>query len=459
MKATCILATAVIVSLGTGACAYATGPMPAQESTLTQESGGPPPDFVMHQEEARKQRTPANDHRSDQNAQVTLGGAKSVVFGEVFKVDGERYFVKDEDSGDEVRLLVNKDTNVDCGEAATIPEPGLIGKQPGSLDPGASARQISQGQRKDETAIGSGFRIGWCSFQAGDRVKAEVSDTGIVTTLKLASNGGEAQPRSIGRSAGTGELAMPQQEKPGQLDMTGAHGYPPKQYVILPVPRGNLVPTRDHTLIPSPVKSPDGKTLGTLVNLIMDSNTGQVEYADVLLADTAQVVPVPWIHFKISQHTGALVLNTTHYQLEPAITRKDVTDRSPAIDQFVKDMESARAPADLLRPGESPKRSAAAEGLQSKRSGGQPGCGDGVKCELLKGQVIQVQDQFIEVKDGSSKEVRLYVDRNTDKGQVNIKDGSFKVGDTIEAYVTPTGYAQSITLTREQAGMPDDPES
>jgi hypothetical protein len=193
----------------------------------------------------------------------------------------------------------------------------------------------------------------------------------------------------------------------------------------------------------------------------MDSNTGQIEYAAVLLADADLIVPVPWAHFKIGQNAGPLVINTTHYQLEPAITKKDVADRSPAIEKLVKDMESARAPADLLHPWENLKRSTAAttEGSRSQMSGGQPGCSDGVKCELLKGQVLQVQEQSLKVQDGLSNEVRLYVDHSTDKGHVNTKDEPFKVGDIIEAYVTPHGYAQSITLIREQTGMPNDPES
>jgi hypothetical protein len=46
-----------------------------------------------------------------------------------------------------------------------------------------------QGQRKDETAIGSGFQMGsQCSFKIGDRVKAEVSDIGTVTTIRFLAD-------------------------------------------------------------------------------------------------------------------------------------------------------------------------------------------------------------------------------------------------------------------------------
>lgn len=63
----------------------------------------------------------------------------------------------------------------------------MISKRGGSPDPQASEGQVRQGQRKDETAMGSGVQMGQssgCSFRAGDRVKADVSDVGTVTTIR-----------------------------------------------------------------------------------------------------------------------------------------------------------------------------------------------------------------------------------------------------------------------------------
>jgi hypothetical protein len=174
--------------------------------------------------------------RADQNAQVTLGGAKSFVSGEIRKIEGDYYFIKDDVQGDEVRLLVTKDANLDCSAAPTptqassseIIEPDQLSAE--LQAPDASDRQKEQGQKKDETAMGSGFRIGACSFKPGDRIKAEVDDMGRVTTFRFMPGTMSAESRtarSLGETAGTGELAIPgKQDKPGQLDMTGPHGYP-----------------------------------------------------------------------------------------------------------------------------------------------------------------------------------------------------------------------------------------
>src|SRR6185436_8409287 len=224
----------------------------------------------------------AGGQRSDQNAQVTLGGSKSFVAGEIARIQDEYYFIKDKESGDEVRLLVNRDTNLDCsgmsGSSQSqqgIGKSGLNMSQEQQQLSESSARQKEQGQKKDETAVGSGFQMGTCSFKAGDRIKAEVDDNGRVTTLKFLSKDEPQMARSIGESAGTGELAKPgQQDKQGQLDMTGAHGYPPKEYAILPVPMGEFQVAGRNSLLHSPVKDQDGKTLGKVESLIMDSKTG-----------------------------------------------------------------------------------------------------------------------------------------------------------------------------------------
>ena len=216
------------------------------------------------------------DQNADQNAQVTIGGAKSLVSGEIRKIEGDYYFIKDDEAGDEVRLLVNKDANLDCSAApiagaGTTSQTVATDRQPAERQAAeASDRQKEQGQKKDETAVGSGFRIGACSFKPGDLIKAEVDDMGRVTTLKFMRMRAEPQTaRSLGESAGTGELAIPgKQENPGQLDMTGPHGYPPKEYAMLPVPQGELKSASDeNSLLHSSVKNTEGKVIGSLESL------------------------------------------------------------------------------------------------------------------------------------------------------------------------------------------------
>ena len=81
-----------------------------------------------------------------------------------------------------------------------------------------------------------------------------------------------------------------------------------------------------------------------------------------------------------------------------------------------------------------------------------------MKGEVVRGKIVKIEKELYTVKDRSGKEVRLHVDRDTQKGNVNLKDEFFKEGDRIEAYVTPNGHAHSISILRAQPNSPNDPE-
>lgn len=307
---------------------------------IVAQLGTPEPGSVSDQETTQKQRNPAREHRTDRNTQVTLGGAKSVVTGEVLKIDGDYHFVKDDDSGEEVRLLVDKDTRKICkSETASTSQP-MIGKQEGSPDPQVSEGQVRQGQRKDETAMGSGVQMGQgsrCSFRAGDRVKADVSDVGTVTTIRYLSEPKITQ-------------------------------------------RGAPAPLRDDSV---------GMSMG------------------------------------------------------------EGEDRSPSAEKLVREKEKALAPSDLRSEG---------IGEQTARAPARSAPEEDVKGEVVRGKILKIENEFFTVKNTAGKEVRLHVDKNTHRGQVNLKDEEFKEGDRIEAYMSPKGHALTITLIRGQGNMPGDPE-
>ena len=404
----------------------------------------------------------AESSSSDQNAQVTLGGAKTFVTGEIQNIAGDHYFVRDEESGGEVRLLVNKDTNMDCS-AATTQSQGTTGrdaisKRQSTMEqsPGATDRQREQGQKEDETAIGSGFRIGTCSFNRGDRIKAEVDDNGRVTTIKSLTDPKSTKSqmaRPLGESSGTGELAIPgKQTMPGQLDMTTSEGYPQKQYAILPVPLGEFKVSNEESIRRGPVKGSDGKMLGSLETMIVDSDTGKVEYAVVRLNDSGELQAVPWSYFSMkgAGDKKELVLNTKEYQLFPELRGKDFKDQSPAIDKLIKEMQTAKAAPDLRDDN---ARQSTSRKLQIPKD---------VQGTVVRGRIKKIEgaagDSFL-VKDSGGKEIRMRVDGQTMKATSNTRDESFKEGDKIEAYVTPDGHAFSISLMRPQGAMPNDPEA
>ena len=127
--------------------------------------------------------------------QVTLSGGKQAVRGEVLKIDGNDYVIKD-GHGNEVRLAVNKNTRMFCGSregtvTTLLPEPSASDKpdlrgqpQDQALTAEQKGSEVGPGTRS--AAISKG-----CAFNVGDQVEAEISDMGAVTFIKQA---GRAQP-------------------------------------------------------------------------------------------------------------------------------------------------------------------------------------------------------------------------------------------------------------------------
>ena len=149
----------------------------------------------------------------------TLDRLPNSVEGEILKIDGENYEIRGS-GGDRVRLIVNTDTNLDCAAAPTAEHKGG-GKSdamtserlsPKDQAPHASDQQVAQGQRKDETARGSGFQIGKCDFKQGDIVKAEIDDNNRATTLKYVS---DASKKSRSGRDDTG-MGQPKSGKSGK---------------------------------------------------------------------------------------------------------------------------------------------------------------------------------------------------------------------------------------------------
>lgn len=333
-------------------------PSSEREGNVTRESGQPIPDESGDQESTRKHRDPARAHRPDSDAQVTLGGAQYFVEGTIAKIDAEYYFVRKDETDEQIRLVVNNDTNLDC---AAMPE-GRTREQnkPGQSEtmtservtpseeaPQASERQLQQGQRKDETARGAGFRIGQCAFQRGDHVKAEVDDNGKVTTLKYLAGVPPSSPRSTGPSAGTGQLAIPgEQDKPAQLDIAGGQGFPPKEYAVVPLRLGKLQSAQESPFMSRPVVDLHGKPVGSIENLLVDTATGRIEYAVILVAHTAHHLhPIPWSAIKLksdSKGDMTAVLDTDKHKIHPDVTMEDTADLSPSVKSIVKKMETLR---------------------------------------------------------------------------------------------------------------------
>jgi hypothetical protein len=157
--------------------------------------------------------------------------------------------------------------------------------------------------------------------------------------------------------------ALAEEQTTGQLDITGQQGIPPKDYVILPVPRGELREGSKRTLEDTTITNSKGQRLGTLQKVIIDSKTGKIEYAVVSMPQTKELVPVPWSDFQLDRKTGRVVLHATKDQLEPAVNPNDIQDLSPDMKELMKEVQLAREDSEPSSEG---------LGVTKRRSAGGP---------------------------------------------------------------------------------------
>jgi len=190
------IAAASVMWVGIGAVEAGQGKQSGEQRVEEQMGSGgnamgvPVPGSVSDMEKTEKEPDVSKIKSSKTIPQLPYS-----VEGEILKIDGETYRISGK-SGEEVSLVVNKDTNLDCAAASQGSDSRTSSEvissdrmQAKDQAPKASEQQIAQGQQQDETARGAGFRIGTCNFQTGDHVKAEIDDNGRATTLKYLAAG------------------------------------------------------------------------------------------------------------------------------------------------------------------------------------------------------------------------------------------------------------------------------
>jgi len=153
----------------------------------------------------------SSSERIVKDEQVSLSGAKQAVRGEVLKIEGDTYLIKD-GQGNEVRLTVNANTRMSCSQAGSLS--GMLPTPSASDKPGAKGDQdLSKTAEQPGSEVGPGTKAGkrpagsdvsastkagteqsgaaGCAFKQGDIIEAEISDMGAATFIKQA---GRAQP-------------------------------------------------------------------------------------------------------------------------------------------------------------------------------------------------------------------------------------------------------------------------
>jgi hypothetical protein len=357
-----------------------------------------------------KRRDPSRHHTPDRNAQMTFSGAKYYVVGPIKKIEDDYFYVRDEELNEDVRLVMDEGSKVIC------------------------TYTTSEGTVRD------------CVLSVGDRVKAEVSDLGAVTTIRALP------PEEKLTSGKTTRQLM------GDIrNIAGPNG----DYVVVPAPFGNIREVDPQG--PTQVKDPNGKLLGTLHKLVIDGGSGRIVCAVVRKADDNSLVPVPWADLTISQDRGEVVLTNRFLQLEPPESPKSLLDRSPKMEDLNRLIQELQAslPPDIKgedHKGEGQRR-AQQTAQNQQRANQQADCPDpqSIKGSVIRGNVVDAQENFLIIKDQSGTLVHVHKDRCTRAASQRVRSQAFLPGDQVEAYVTQNGNAISLEMLRPAtyASFPD----
>jgi hypothetical protein len=182
--------------------------------------------------------------------------------------------------------------------------------------------------------------------------------------------------------------------------------------------------------------------------------------AVVRKADDNSLVPVPWADMTISQDRGEVVLTNRFLQLEPPDSPKSLLDRSPKMEDLNRLIQELQAsiPPDIK--GEDQVRAQQASQNQQRANTHQKGdCPDpqSIKGSVIRGQVVDAQENFLIIKDESGTLIHVHKDKCTSATSQRIRSAQFLPGDTVEAYVTPKGNAIFLEMLRpaSYASFPD----
>jgi PRC-barrel domain len=124
-------------------------------------------------------------------------------------------------------------------------------------------------------------------------------------------------------------------------DLTGGQQGVPDAYATTPVRQGTLTEVTDNKWLNQEVTNKQGETLGKITKVLKDQKTQKEEYVLLEIADSQEVRPLPWAHFK--QQGDRVTLNATKDELLPSVNRSDTKDLSPDLAMFMDQVEQKRA--------------------------------------------------------------------------------------------------------------------
>jgi hypothetical protein len=326
-----------------------------------------------------------------QDAQVTLGGARPYVEGQVLKVQGDDYLIRDF-TGSEIHLRVNKDTNMDCatpgGQGATM-STGRHSDDQGEIPPTSHMQeQMSSGQAGGKEGARQQEQIGKEIVQGKDQKHSQSGMSGE----RMGDQSGTQTSSTLGKDSG-GNIAR------GSGFTIG--------------PKGGCA-----FKVGDKVKA-EVSDLGTVLYIksISDKDMGSRQVR------SGQMIP----------HESDLMPGDKAAAQQQAQRMKPGSVPAPPNEQN----------PELITP-ESKQTAKATTPEKSTCEG----------CSVLRGLVLLADHDSLLVRDASKKEVRIKIDKDTSFGQVNPRNAGFLEGDRIEAYVTSDGRARSVGLLKQTQGIP-----
>ncbi len=403
-----------------------------------------------------------------QDAQVTLGGARPYIEGQVLKVQGDDYLIRDF-SGSEIHVRVNKDTNMDCatpgGQGATM-STGRHSDDQREIPPTSHMQEQMSGQHTQGGHQGEEQK-GKQIVQQNQQQMAKGQGIGQSQSSMPSGHqaGRDERTSKLDRNADLGRGTLGPHDGPTASSHSGEYTETSGGHSAAQQPQQGISHGQQSAM--------SGERVGDQSGTQIPSTLGKDSGGDIARGSGFTIGPKGDCAFKVGDKVRAEVSDLGTVLYIKSISDKDMKSRQARSGQMIPlgdetmpgEQASAEQRAETLKAGAVPAPPDQQNPDLITREGKQTAKADTEQknlcqsCQLVRGLVMKSEPNSLTVKDSSEKEVKMKIDmermRSGGMGQMsNPRAATFVEGDRVEAMVTPDGYAWSITAMKQQQGQP-----